>query len=325
MTATLLSALSRLSEAGGDGILSGSVVAEVSGAALDRLLRRRVLVEEAPLADWEVCAGCECGLLARPIRRIGDGYRAECPLDASSDAAVSADDLRAFRIEPCNLAGEVAAELNLHGQADAVARALWYLGALSTGRQVFLAVASAALDGDGLIPILRRAAGADPVTLIALHSPPASTRARLDDAGIHLTTLTALADAVGAPAGPRGLEAVLQPANATPELIVDTAAGALEWQGRRVTLTHQLCPAFRILVDAALSRKPIVPPQVLEGASGREAKDLVRELRARLISAGFPPTAAKHMIALVRGRGYQLGVAPDRIARRERREVAVQE
>ena len=315
MTAMLLSALSWLAEAGGDGILSGSLVAAVPGAALDRLLRRRVLIEEAPVADWEVCEACECGMVSRPIRRVGDSYRADCPLDASADAVVTADDLRTFQIDAGNLASEIAAALSLPGEADAVAKGFWHLGDLPTHRQVFLALDPAVLGSDGLVPILRRTAGTDPVTLIALQRAPSSIRTRLDDAGIHVTTLSALADAVGAHACPRGLEAVLRPESAAPELIVDSATGALEWQGRRVTLTHQLYPAFSTLVDAALSGRPIVPPQVLEGASGREAKDLVRELRARLTSAGFSSEAAKCMIDLVRGRGYRLGVPPDRIAR----------
>lgn len=28
-----------------------------------------VLVEQAPLSDWEVCDACECGLPCRPIRK----------------------------------------------------------------------------------------------------------------------------------------------------------------------------------------------------------------------------------------------------------------
>ena len=98
MTETILRLLTRLSEAGDDAILPGELAAPFFGPVFDRLLAKRVLVEQAPLADWEVCDACECGLPCRPIRKAGDGYRAECPLDRRHDVDLTEDDLRVFRI-----------------------------------------------------------------------------------------------------------------------------------------------------------------------------------------------------------------------------------
>ena len=50
MTETILQLLTRLSEAGDDAILSGELAAPFIGPGFDRLLAKRVLVEQAPLA-----------------------------------------------------------------------------------------------------------------------------------------------------------------------------------------------------------------------------------------------------------------------------------
>ena len=98
MTETILRLLTRLSEAGDDAILPGELAAPFFGPVFDRLLAKRVLVEQAPLTDWEVCDACECGLPCRPIRKAGDAFRAECPLDRRQDIDLTEDDLRVFRI-----------------------------------------------------------------------------------------------------------------------------------------------------------------------------------------------------------------------------------
>jgi len=51
----------------------------------------------------------------------------------------------------------------------------------------------------------------------------------------------------------------------------------------------------------------------VEDATGREAKDLIRELRQRVEAAGFSGAEAKSLIRAVHGRGYTVGVAPAKI------------
>jgi hypothetical protein len=53
---------------------------------------------------------------------------------------------------------------------------------------------------------------------------------------------------------------------------------------------------------------------VIEDTTGREAKDLIRELRQRVEAAGFSMADAKRLIKAVHGRGYALGIVPERIA-----------
>ncbi|WP_162784791.1 hypothetical protein [Paracoccus suum] len=56
MTETILRSLTRLSEAGDDAVLLGELAAPSFGPVFDRLLAKRVLVEQVPLSDWEVGA-----------------------------------------------------------------------------------------------------------------------------------------------------------------------------------------------------------------------------------------------------------------------------
>src|SRR6056297_872871 len=98
MTETILRLLTQLSEAGDDAILPGELAAPFFGPGFDRLLARRVLVEQALLTDWEVCDACECGLPCRPIRKVEDAFRAESPLNRRQDIELTDDDLRVFRI-----------------------------------------------------------------------------------------------------------------------------------------------------------------------------------------------------------------------------------
>jgi hypothetical protein len=62
---------------------------------------------------------------------------------------------------------------------------------------------------------------------------------------------------------------------------------------------------------------PLAKPDRLRsnhrGRDWREAKDLVRELRQRVEAAGFSGADAKSLFKAVHGRGYTLGVAPEKI------------
>ena len=78
--------------------------------------------------------------------------------------------------------------------------------------------------------------------------------------------------------------------------------------GRSVVLSHQLFPVFQRLLEKALSRDQAASSAHVEGSTGREAKDLIRELRAALVAAGFTKAEAETLIVTVRGRGYRLGI-----------------
>ena len=65
---------------------------------------------------------------------------------------------------------------------------------------------------------------------------------------------------------------------------------------------------FERLLEKALSRDQVASGSHVEGTTGREARDLIRELRGAFKAAGFTDAESKVLIATVRGRGYRLGV-----------------
>lgn len=303
MTGTLLTLLTQLSEAGGDAVLSGTAARQFFGPEFDGFLRRRVLVELAPLTDWDVCPDCACGMISRPIRKEGGGFRAICPMNPRDDVALSADDIRSFSIETANLVGEIASVAGVQGIPSEIARGLWYLGETPNRRAVCLALTSTTLSIDGLVPIVRRATGAGLVTLLAPNAP-VTVRASLADSGIQIVGIAEILAETDPSARSRSLE----PSSGEPELLVLTESATIEWRGRPVTFSHQLFPVFHRLAEKALSRDPIASGPYLEDTTGREAKDLMREIREALKTAGASKDEVSQLITVVRGRGYRLNL-----------------
>ena len=307
MTETILRLLTRLSEAGEDAILSGELAAPFFGPVFDRLLAKRVLVEQAPLADWEVCDACECGLPCRPIRKAGDGYRAECPLDRRHDVDLTEDDLRVFRIDGGALAFVIGTAAGFGTAPNLAAEKVWRLGETPSGRAVFLSLEPAAMTGDGIIASLRQAAQGSDVTILAPQLPTEIAR-RHQDAGFHLIEiLEVLTPATNGLGGTIDI-AALAPVPLAPVLRVRRATAEVQWTGRSVILSRQIFPVFERLLEKALSRDQVASGSHVEGTTAREAKDLIRELRDAFKAAGFTDAESKTLIMTVRNRGYRLGV-----------------
>lgn len=307
MTETILRLLTRLSEAGEDAILPGELAAPFFGLGFDRLLAKRVLVEQAPLADWEVCDACECGLPCRQIRKAGDGYRAECPLDRRHDVDLTEDDLRVFRIGGGALASVIGTAAGFGTPPKLAAEKVWRLGDTPSGRAVFLVLESAALTGDGIIASLRQAAQGSDITILAPQLRAEAAR-RHHDAGFHvietLGVLMPASDGLGVAID----VAALAPIPLTPVLRVRRATAEVQWDGRSVILSRQIFPVFERLLEKAQSRDQVASGSHVEGTTAREAKDLIRELRDAFKAAGFTDAESKVMIETVRNRGYRLGV-----------------
>jgi hypothetical protein len=307
MTETILRLLTRLSEAGDGAILSGELAVSFFGPVFDRLLAKRVLVEQAPLADWEVCDACECGLPCRPIRKAGDGYRAECPLDRRHDVDLTEDDLREFRMGTAALASVIGAAAGFSAAPKLAAEKVWRLGDTPSGRAVFLALEPAALTGDGIIASMRQAAQGSDITILAPQLPAEAAR-RHQDAGFHLVeTLAVLMPALD------GLGAAIEVAALAPiplaeVLRVRRTTAEVQWGGRSVILSRQIFPVFERLLEKALSRDQVASRSHIEGTTAREAKDLIRELRDAFKAAGFTDAESKTLIVTVRNRGYRLGI-----------------
>ncbi|MCE8556348.1 hypothetical protein KBY29_18695 [Ruegeria pomeroyi] len=312
MTETILRLLTRLSEAGDDAILPGELAAPFFGPTFDRLLAKRVLVEQAPLADWEVCDACECGLPCRPIRKVGDAFRAECPLDRRHDVDLTEDDLRVFHIGGGALASVIGAAAGFRAAPNLAVEKVWRLGDTPSGRAVFLALEPAALTGDGIIASLRQAAQGSDITILAPEVPAEAAR-RHYDAGFHLVeTLEVLTPATNGICGAIDMVA-LAPVPMAPVLRVRRATAEVQWGGRSVILSRQIFPVFERLLEKALSRDQVASGAHVEGTTAREAKDLIRELRDAFKAAGFTDAESKTLIVTVRNRGYRLGVPATQI------------
>lgn len=307
MTETILRLLTRLSEAGGDAILPGELAAPFFGPVFDRLLSKRVVVEQAPLADWDVCDTCECGLPCRPIREAGDAFRAECPLDRRHDVDLTEDDLRVFRISGGALASVIGTAAGFGTAPKLAAEKVWRLGDTPSGRTVFLSLEPAAMTGDGIIASLRQAAQGSDVTILAPQLP-AEAAQRHHDAGFHvietLGVLMPASDGLGVAID----VAALAPIPLAPVLRVRRATAEVQWDGRSVILSRQIFPVFERLLEKAQSRDQVASGSHVEGTTAREAKDLIRELRYAFKAAGFTDAESKTLIATVRNRGYRLGV-----------------
>ena len=312
MTETILRLLTRLSEAGDDAILSGDLAAPFFGPVFDRLLAKRVLIEQAPLSDWDVCDACECGLPCRPIRKAGDAFRAECPLDRRQDIDLTEEDLRVFSIGAAALGSMIGAAGGFGTAPKLTTEKLWLLGDMPSGRAVFLALEPAALTGDGIAAALRQAEHGADITILAPELPPEAAR-RLHDAGFHMVETLAVLMPASNSLGVAIDAAALAPTPLAPELRVRRATAEVQWGGRSVILSRQIFPVFERLLEKALSRDPVASQAHVEGTTAREAKDLIRELRGAFKAAGFTDAESKALIETVRNRGYRLNVTASEI------------
>lgn len=308
MTETILSLLTRLSEAGSGAILTGAMARPFQGPLFERLLSRRVIVEDARLTEWDVCDRCDCGLASRSIRSVADeSFRAECPLDQRHDVELTEDDLRVYLVGGLELAALIGAVTGLGEAPSQLIHGIWQLGVLPSGRTVFLALEAAAITSGTIPATLRQAAAGQEVTILA-PAIPASAAMGLRNAGFHLvetlSVMVPVASGFGATIDPESL----CPAPASASLRVRTGAAEVHWMGRSVVLSHQLFPVFQRLLEKALSRDQAASSAHVEGSTGREAKDLIRELRTALVAAGFTKAEAETLIVTVRGRGYRLGI-----------------
>lgn len=312
MTETILRLLTRLSEAGDDAILSGELASPFFGPVFDRLLAKRVLIEQAPLTDWEVCDACECGLPFRPIRKVGDVFRAECPLDHRQDIDLTEGDLRVFGIGAASLASVIGVAAGFGTAPKLATEKLWRLGDIPSGRAVFLALEPAALAGDGIAATLRQAAQGAEITILAPELPPEAAR-RLHDAGFHLVETLAVLVSASNNLGVAIDVVALAPVPLAPTLRVRRATAEVQWEGRSVILSRQIFPVFERLLEKALLRDQVASQSHVEGTTAREAKDLIRELRGAFKAAGFTDAESKVLIATVHNRGYRLGVPASEI------------
>jgi len=298
----------RLSDGGPQVTVSGRALRRFPDREVERLLRARVLSEQRKADSWSVCARCDCGLDARPIREIGGELRACCPHDAAEDITLAEDDLRSFGIDPGRLAAEIAATGALSGVTSRIADGLWLLGASPAGTAIVLCSDCSALDTPGAITAIRISVGPRPVCVVSFAPGPTAVL-RLREAGVQIQPLTEVL--VPGADGRDRLSIDLAPAVATTvRLILRKSLQAAILDGRPLDLPVQRFVLLRMLAEQLFRRDPVLLSQTIERELGRDPRGIARDLRASLVANGLGKTEAETLIGLVRGRGYRLGLEP---------------
>jgi hypothetical protein len=310
-TGTIFALLTRLSEAGPDAVLWGRAAQPHFGPVFERLLRKRVLAERPRAEMWPTCAHCDCDLDARPIVEVHGGLIAACPHDHHADQPLAPDDLRSFQIDAERLV-TVLAEASGFDNAALILPTLWQVGRLASGRVVFLALQEGAVDQPGVVLALRAAASGAPTTLIAPEIPPA-VQLRFSETGIDVAVLRYVLAPSSSGIDLINVAALDAPAHA-PRLVVAKTAQTVTLDDHHLHFPSQLQRLMLMLVEQALTRDPILSHQAIGGETGRDSRDIIRDLRANLVAQGLGKAEANALIVTVSPRGYRLGLDPTEIS-----------
>ncbi|MFN3351245.1 hypothetical protein [Pseudorhodoplanes sp.] len=323
MSESLETLLLRLSEAGEPATLWGRQAKPHFGSEFERLLARRILVEQAPATEWPVCASCECGIVARPIQAAGDRHIAPCPYDHRCDVSLDDDDLRSFRIDGAVLIKEIAAASGIGNEPEPTLPGVWHFGPFGSKRTIFGAFSISAATQPGLIVAMKALARGQPVTLVA-PPLPTSERQHFRQAGIHLV-------AVGDAIGHNGSAWALDPSRLVPEivvaprLVITRSAKFVSLDDIDYALSDQTFKLLCLLAARARSDQPFAATRDIEqeiwGSSlhrvSRSARDVVRELREALVAGASDRDAVRRLIENQRNRGWRLTLVADAIDLRD--------
>ncbi len=305
--------LTRLSEGGPDAVLWGRAARPHFGPVFDRLLRKRVLVERPRAGIWPTCAHCDCGLDARPIIEVQGSPLAACPSDHHADQLLTPGDLRSFYIDAERLV-TVLAEASGFDRAASLLPGLWQMGRLASGRVVFLALHEDAVEQPGVVFALRAAASGAPTTLLAPEIPPA-LQLYFSEAGIDVAVLRSVLSPSSSGIDVISVAALEAPAHA-PRLVIAKTAQTVTLDDRHLHFSPQLQRLLLMLAEQALSKDPILSHQKIGGETGRESRDLIRDLRANLVAQGLSKAETNALVVTVSPRGYRIGLDPAEISLR---------
>lgn len=302
----------RLSDGGPQVSISGRALRRFPEREVERLLRKRVLIEHPKADSWSVCAHCDCGLDVRPIRQIGDELRACCPHDPAEDVVLENGDLTRFGVDSNRLAGQIGASGGLAGAVTTVVDGVWLIGSGPAGRALMLCDVADRLEAPGTILALKSAAAPRPVTVIANEPEPALVL-RLREAGIQVR---ALADMVKA--DPEGVDRLILDDGGKPtggvRLVLHRQGQFAVLDGRRLDLAPQMFALFRMLVERSVQRDTVLKAQEIEAQFQRTPREIVRDLRRALVACGLTEKAVETLVENVRSHGYRLGLAPSEVA-----------
>lgn len=302
----------RLSEGGPETTISGRALKRFPEREVERLLRARILVEQRKADSWSVCANCDCGLDARPIRRINGQLRVCCPHDSAEDVVLDESDILRFTLDPDKLAEIISAAGSLSGNTSRVADGLWYLGEAPAGIVVSLCSDLGVLGSAGTLLTLKAASGQLPVRVI-ICDPDQALILRLCAAGIEPSPISEMLRP-----GPDGRERlVIEPtptAKAAIRLVIRRNIQPVILDGRALSIPTQPFVLLHMLAEHVSLRDPVLLNQTIERNLGRAPREIIRDLRLALVANGLTKAQAEALVKLARNRGYTLGLNADEVA-----------
>lgn len=306
----------RLSDGGPQVTVSGRALRRFPDRDVQRLLRARVLTEQRQADSWSVCAHCDCGLDARPIRQVGDELRACCPHDAAEDVILEPGDLKRFGIEAGRLAAQIAESGGLTGPVSAVIDGVWMIGNTRSGVAVFLCSDPYSLDSTGTVLAIRAAAQREESILIG-HAFGAELVPRLKAAGF--STLE-ICDALD-PASDRLLtdrpgKIAMPPfpgppteTVSEPRLQISRGRRTLRFDGRDVVLSMVAFDAIVGAAEKVVAGDVLLTYQELHSLTNRSGhRDVLKEIRDQLEQHGVARKDAFDLVKTKHGRGVTIGL-----------------
>lgn len=309
----------RLSDGGPEATVSGRALRRFPEREVDRQLRARVLVERRKADTWPVCAHCDCGIDARPIRDVDGELRACCPFDANEDVVLEPADLRRFGIDADRLVAAIAASGELTGEVTRIGVGIWLAGIASTGRAIVLCRDTALLDAPGTILTIQVAAGRAPVTAIA-DMFAVTTALRLREAGVDAIDIgeAMIADGTGtdrlAPERIAGSVTHAVTANdsampATARLQTSRSHRSVRLDGRDFILSLTEFDCFIGAAEKVATGQVMLTYQEIYALTNRASlRDVINELRDKFQKQGLSRQQAFNLVRTVHGRGLTIGL-----------------
>jgi len=315
----------RLSEGGPHVSLSGRALRRFPEGEIDRLLRARVLIERRKADTWPVCAHCDCGLDARPVRHVGADLRACCPDDPAEDVILEDSDLKRFDVDAGRLAGQIATSGGLAGSVSTVVDGVWMIGKTPSGVAVFLCSDLDPLDSPGTILVIRAAADGASSVLIGREFG-AQLVLRLRAAGVSPLELREALDADSDRLRTDRLGNVARSASPGPEtetvpeprLQISRGRRTLRFDGRDVVLSMVGFDAFVGAAEKVVAGDVLLTYQELHSITNRSGhRDVLKEIRDQLEQHGIARKVAFGLVKTKHGRGVTIGLPPDDIVIRD--------
>lgn len=209
------------------------------------------------------------------------------------------------------LIAAIAAAGNLTGVPAAISPGLWSMGKSTTGRSIFLCRSPRDVFVPGISMLLKSLAGGTPPIVVFDDIDQASC-IRLRDMEIDVHNVSELLRADG-----NGVEVMsfdgLLPAGNRVRLIVHRSSQAVTLDGRVLDLPSQMLALVRLFAEQAVGPDPRLKKQDIEIKTGREPKEIFRDLRKALIGCGLTRADVDELFVLVRGIGYRLALNREEI------------